>query len=133
MSDRVDFWEAAHTFSNVGAGSTADQNINIQDDGSGSVLRIGFHRTKIFELTLDGPSDFDVEIYEDDARTQLNRVFRIQNVADHRIERLLDGLQYRDRDAPLLAVATFHVRVRNNTAGAANIVVRIRHLPFFAR
>lgn len=126
--NRVDFHEVQHTFSFVAAGAAATYDLPIDS------LRAGFSRTKIYEVVADGPSDFDLEIYEDGAYSQLNRIYRVQNINSHWVDRLLLGQQYRDRDVTLpTQQAAFHLRVVNNTAAAADITVRVRHLPFYAR
>ena len=131
MADQViDLHEVEDTAAAVaGGGGQADLQINI------ATLNLGLARVKVFELVGDSNSvNFDVELYEDTARTRLNRVIQILTINLHTVQRFLNGAQYRDRDVALPTdQPIFHVRVINNDVGAQNITVRLRYLPFFAR
>ena len=110
------------------AGGIANPEIAI--DG----LPAGFAIARIFEVVGDSDSvDFDVQIFEDAARTRLNRDFDFQTAVTHLVQLLVGGQQYRDRDVVLATdLAEFHVRVTNNDAAPENITVRIRYELFLS-
>lgn len=126
---RVDYHEAETTISAVPANGSSTADIPIP------TLRKDFRIVRIYEVVLAGPSSFTVELYENGARTLLNRVMRVEGIVNHTFQRFIEGFQYMDRDVTpgLGQQATFHLTVYNNTASPADITVRIRYLPFYAR
>lgn len=82
---------------------------------------------KIFEVVGDSDSDdFDVEIFEDAARTRLNRVYRNITNDQHFVDRLLEGLQYQDRDGGDGQADRIYIRITNNAVADQDITVRVK-------
>ena len=131
--DRIDFIEEdTTTVSVTGSGGTLAVEISMAN-----AQVKGFDRVKIYELVADSDStDFDVEVYEDDDLTRINRIIQITDINTHTVQRFLGGAQYRDREITsvnaLTTVPEFHVNLINN-GSAATIRLRIRYLPWFAR
>ncbi len=129
---QVDYFEEEDTSPSIaGGGGTGTLDLTLSDMGAG----LGIAR--IHELVFDSDSiDFDVQIFEDIARTRLNRVVNMINISTHTVQILGGGrgMQYEDRDI----VATtgqliVYFSFTNNAVGAEAITVRVRYLPFFAR
>lgn len=130
-SQLPDLIEETVTLAAVGVAPGVDGAANI------SALRVGFARAKIYEVAVDSTSgNFDVEIYENTARTQVSRLIQLAGVNLHSNVRFPEGAQYRDRDISVLTPTTqpqFYVRGINNGGGAVTITVRIKYLVFVSK
>ena len=103
------------------AGGGGAENITLE---APSNVRI----VQVMEVIGDSDSpDFNIDIFEDADRTRLNRIFRNVNIANHLVDRLLEGQDYRDRDS-LAGGQTdrIYVRVTNNDAAPHDIIVRVK-------
>lgn len=113
---RLDELEA--TSSAVGIGATED--LTLETGSNRQVVRL-------FDIVGDSPgSDFDVAIYEDQARTQLNRIYLNTGNNLHFVDRLLEGQDYRDRDSGLGEADKIYVQVTNNDVAIQDITVRVK-------
>ncbi len=113
---RLDELEA--TSAAVGIGATED--LTLETPTNRQIVRI-------FDVVGDSPgSDFDVAIFEDQARTQLNRIYLNTGNNLHFVDRLLEGQDYRDRDGGLGQTDKIYLQVTNNDVAAQDITVRVK-------
>ena len=129
---QVDYFEEeATSVAIAGGGGTGTLDLTL------SAMAVGRGIVRIHELVFDSDSvDFDVQIFEDVARTRLNRVVNVETISTHTVQILGGGrgMQYEDRDiTPVTGQLIVYLSLTNNDVGAETITVRVRYLPFFAR
>lgn len=114
----------------AGAGTNRDEELDISATNVATIE--GLNRARIWEIELSSSlTDFDFELYEDDARTAANRKVRITGIVDsHMVYQPPAPLQYRDRDksSSSTLAAKWHIRVTNQSGVSAAVTVRVRYL-----
>jgi len=129
---QVDYFEEEATSASIaGGGGTGTLDLTLSDMPPGRGI------VRLHELVMDSDSvDFDVLIFEDSARTRLNRVVNIENINLHTVQIFGagGGTQYEDRDiVAVTGTAIVYFSFVNTGAGANTITVRAKYLPYFAR